>query len=438
MRGARRIAAVVAVAGAGVGVAEAHAGGLRVTETEALSPRLTDYTMRTPALAGPVHVRVLMPAAREPARRYPVLYLLNGCCEDWRSWTDKGGAESSTESFPLIIVMPEGGYDGNYTDWFNAGAFGPPRWETFHVRQLVPWVERTLPAVRARRGRAVAGLSMGGFGALSYAARHPGLFTAAASFSGVIDTNTAGASEAVDYESVQAGRAPWGPFGPRASQEVRWRAHNPWDLAENLRRLPLVLRTGNGLPGGEHGSGAADAIEELVHRENLSTHERLLALGIGHVWDDYGPGQHEWPYWADGLRRTLPWLMEQFARPRAVPEVVTHTAAEPRYRAWGWRVRVRRATLEFSTLRDASRAGFSLTGSGDAVVTTPPFYRRRCAYVVTANGVGTIRRAGRRGRLQIPVLLGPDNVDQQFTAGADTRSYAARVAIRARRCGGAR
>ena len=428
--------ALALVAPALPAVAAAAEPAPTVVEEQVLSERLTDYTLHTSALTEDVHVRILVPADFTPgaARRYPVLFLLNGCCEDWRSWTDKGAAEVSTLEYPLIVVMPEGGYDGNYTDWYNGGAFGPPRWEAFHIRQLLPWVKRTFPTLPGRRGRAVAGLSMGGFGALSYAARHPGLFTAAASFSGVIDTNTPGASEAVDYESVQAGRAPWGPFGPRASQEVRWRAHNPWDLAVNLRGLPIALHTGNGQPGGEYGSGLADPIEALVHEENLSMHARLLALSIRHTWDDYGAGQHEWPYWDQALRRTLPWLMRRFARPRKRPKVVEHTAVEPAYRAWGWRVAVRRFALEFSTLARASRRGFTLSGSGDAVVHTPRFYRPGCPYRITTEPTAVIRRARPRGRLRIPVLLGPDNPDQQFTSGAVTHTYTTRATVQRLPC----
>src|SRR5205085_3008695 len=73
---------------------------------------------------------------------------------------------------------------GWFSDWFNGGAFGPPMWETFHITQLIPWVDANLRTVAAAEGRAVAGLSQGGFGSLSYAARHPDLFTSAAAFSG--------------------------------------------------------------------------------------------------------------------------------------------------------------------------------------------------------------------------------------------------------------
>jgi S-formylglutathione hydrolase FrmB len=53
-------------------------------------------------------------------------------------------------------------------------------------RELVPWIDATYRTIAARRGRAIAGVSMGGYGALSYAARHPDTFAAAASFSGAL------------------------------------------------------------------------------------------------------------------------------------------------------------------------------------------------------------------------------------------------------------
>ena len=94
-----------------------------------------------------------------------------------------------TAGQPLIVVMPDGGRGGWYSNWHNGGRGGPPAWESYHIGQLIPLVDRRFRTVAARRGRAIAGLSMGGFGAFSYAARHPDLFTAAASFSGGLDLN---------------------------------------------------------------------------------------------------------------------------------------------------------------------------------------------------------------------------------------------------------
>ena len=97
---------------------------------------------------------------------------------------------------------------------------------------------------------------MGGFGTFTYASRHPDLFTAALSLSGAVDPTTRRDRPGViDAISAQRRRAARLAVGPAETQEVRWRAHNPHDLAENLRGLALWLRTGNGEPGGPFGGG---------------------------------------------------------------------------------------------------------------------------------------------------------------------------------------
>ena len=106
-------------------------------------------------------------------------------------------------------------------------------------------------------------------------------------------------------------------WGPRPTDEVRWRGHNPWDLAENLRPLQLALRTGNGESGPlRRGRKTQDPLEAFVYRHSVSLHERFDELGISHTWDDYGPGTHSWPYWARGLRQTLDEQMAAVRRRR--------------------------------------------------------------------------------------------------------------------------
>jgi S-formylglutathione hydrolase FrmB len=412
----RRIALLVLLAALAV---PATAGAqVEVTDRRQLTPRLAEYTLRTGALAAPTKVRVLLPDGYDPsaARRYPVLYLLHGCCDDWRSWTDKGAAERITAGQPLVVVMPDGGAAGFYSDWFNNGAFGPPRWERYHVGELIPWVERSFHVTAAREGRALAGLSMGGFGAMSYAARHPDMFVAAASFSGALDTNDL-SGQAVEAIALQEGAPPGSVWGPRATQEVRWRAHNPVDLAENLRPLKLTVRTGNGMPGGPYGGGP-DPLEIGVHRMSTSFHRRLQSLDIAHVWDDYGPGAHTWPYWQRALGQTLPGIMAAFRAPPPPPERVTHTAAEPRYSAYDWIVVFDRddEELEFSRLANARDRGFTLEGTGDARVTTPPVYRPGVVHRVRVEGAGTRRlRADRAGRLRVAVPLGEREASRTVT-----------------------
>ena len=443
---ARRALAVVALLCLSLAPSASAANPLKLVSRTRLADRLYELTFTTPALSKPTKVRLLLPAGYDAraSRRYPVLLLLHGATDDYTSWTRPGSGEARdiTRFLPLIVVMPDGGNGGWYADWYNGGDLGPPRWETYHLGQLLPWVESHYRAVGDRRGRAVAGLSMGGFGTMSYAARHPDMFSSAAAFSGAVDANVpSGVAEPiVNVTSSLDGGAPGSVLGPRADNEVRWRGHNPWDLASNLREVGVTLRTGDGRPGGPYDTGtASDFIEQTVHTENVSLHRRLGQLGIGHVFEDYGPGFHRWPYWNRSLRKTLPGVMARFKHPVRPHRALSYRSIEPGYSVWGWSVDVRRKALEFSSLRIAGRGGFSLSGSGSASVATPTVYRPGATYRVVArsdqSGVHRLDLRARRGRLRIPVRLGPSNVVQeQFRADGEptaaTRVFTTKVKIR--------
>jgi S-formylglutathione hydrolase FrmB len=383
--------------------------------------RVEDTTFSTPLLPRPTTVRVLLPESYDPsgATRYPVLYLLHGGAGGFRDWTaggpSGGDVRAATAGLDLIVVMPDGGRGGWYTDWFAPGLLGQPWWETWHIDHLIPWVDANYPTVADRSGRAIAGLSMGGFGAMSYAARHPDLFVAASSYSGAVNTNNPPflASHVIDLISGLDGGLPGSLFGLRELEEVRWRGHNPWDLAENLRPLDLAVRTGNGSPGGAYGGSSHDLLEIAVHPMGVDLHQQLASLGIAHVWDDYGPGAHSWPYWNRDLRLDLPRFMAAFARHDPPPASVTYTSIEAGYEVFDWRVRVQRPVVEFSTLRDAGAGGFTLTGSGAFVVVTPAGYEPGAGYLVSVGPRSGCRFADAEGRLTIDVGLGRGNLVKQ-------------------------
>ncbi len=421
------LALAFAPAAAQGATASTAGNGAKVVASTRIDSRLLELTIRTPALAADTRVRVLLPAgyAKAKQRRYPVLYLLHGASGNYTDWTIAGGAEPSTAGKPLIVVMPDGGRGGWYTNWYNGGKGGRPKWESYHIDELIPLVDRRFRTVAARRGRAIAGLSMGGFGAFSYAARHPDLFAYAASFSGGVDLNLKlgglpAGEVAVDATAVQDGGAKGSVFGDFETDNIRWRGHNPPDLAANLRGLGLALYTGNGQPGGPFGGSTSDLIELGAHEMSVRVDARLRKLGIAHVWDDYGPGAHTWPYWARDLRQALPSILQRFANPVAPPKRITYTSIERSYRAYGWRVALRRPTVQFSTLRRAGTRGFELTGSGRATVTTPARYRPRAAYRIriVRDGATAIRRieADRSGRLQIAVRLAKNVLQGRDTA----------------------
>src|SRR5436305_2721946 len=143
----------LALAGAAQAVAFRSGSGLHVGAVHALDARLYALTVSSSAIPGPANVRVLLPSgyAAHPQRRYPVLYLLHGTSGGAADWTTMGDAEKTTAGKPLIVVMPDIALDdgggGWCTNWYNGGAHGPPEWETFHISQLIPWVDHDLRTI---------------------------------------------------------------------------------------------------------------------------------------------------------------------------------------------------------------------------------------------------------------------------------------------------
>lgn len=225
------------------------------------------------------------------------------------SWTRYTDVAVLTEETDVLVVMPDGGKAGFYSDWWNYGAGGPPRWETFHLLELRQILERGYGAGDAR---AIAGESMGGLGALSYPGRHPGMFRAAASFSGVVHTRSSTTSSAV-YHAVVAsqGKDPIALWGDPALHAEIWAAHNPYDLAHNLLDIPLYVSRGNGEPGPLDPPGTLPDTREARGMEHTTAFvRRLQELGADLTADLYGPGTHTFPYFERALHRAFPLLME--------------------------------------------------------------------------------------------------------------------------------
>jgi S-formylglutathione hydrolase FrmB len=272
----------------------------RIVDVATVGDRTRDLTIDSPAV-GAQKVRLLLPRGfdADASRRWPVLYLLHGASDNYLSWTRSTDVEALTANTNLLVVMPEAGDHGYYSDWWNGGRGGRPMWETFHTIELRQLLERNWHAADKR---VVAGLSMGGMGAMTYAARHPGLFLAAASFSGVLDTPVGGVRDA----------AMWGD--PKAQAEI-WREHNPTDLAPKLRGLPLYVSYGDGRPGPLEPAVGVDDLERRIAGENEHFLARLREAGIEVTVDAYGAGTHSWPYWERALHRSLPLLLQALGEP---------------------------------------------------------------------------------------------------------------------------
>jgi diacylglycerol O-acyltransferase/trehalose O-mycolyltransferase len=292
----------------------------QVLATEFLSPRVRDLVIDSPALGRYAMVRLLLPRGfqAEPGRRWPVLWLLHGCCDTYESWTRSTDVEELPGLADVLVVMPEAGQVGFYSDWYQRGQGGPSRWESFHLTELRQLLERDW---RAGGRRVVAGLSMGGLGAMAYAARHPGMFAAAASYSGLLHTRYQGdpvpGPQLIQGLLRDFGEDPGALWGDRRRQGDVWAEHNPYDLASRLQGVRLFVSFGNGQPGPLDTpavSGEARQAEGDLYPQNLAFVERLRQLGIPVRSDAYGPGTHDWPYWQRELHRALPMLLDALHR----------------------------------------------------------------------------------------------------------------------------
>ncbi|MET9462579.1 alpha/beta hydrolase family protein [Streptomyces canus] len=284
-------------------------GGARVVAQEKVGPHQIDLTVASPALGRTAKVRLLTPDGwneRRKNQRWPVLYLLHGCCDTYDSWTRETDVENLAQLRNVLVVMPEGGPVGWYSDWWNHGNGGPPAWETFHLGELRPLLEH---GYGAGTRRVVAGLSMGGFGSLLYAARHPGMFRAVASFSGVVHPLYGDFPSGLMDGLKEFGEDPLALWGDPVAQRAIWEAHDPYYLVNGLRSIPVFLSSGDGTAGPFDPPGTYDDLEALLNQMNHALADRLKVTG-GHLTTDfYGPGTHDWPYWERELHRSLPLLL---------------------------------------------------------------------------------------------------------------------------------
>jgi len=167
----------------------------------------------------PTKYNIVLPRGYESSdRRYPVLYLLHGLSQNYRAWS-RQGVGFYAPLFDMIIVMPDAG-NSWYVNWAKSDGGQKNDWEDHIVRDLIGHVDATYRTIATREGRAINGLSMGSYGALTLGLRHPDLFVSIGSHSGALEYASS------NMERLRSG-AP-----PRArqrspEQEARRRQPNP-------------------------------------------------------------------------------------------------------------------------------------------------------------------------------------------------------------------
>ncbi|WP_425247327.1 alpha/beta hydrolase [Streptomyces sp. NEAU-NA10] len=285
------------------------AGAATARAATRLGPRTLDVSVSSAALGRTAPVRLILPSGfdTQPGRTYPVLYLLHGAHDDYTSWTRETDVEAITEGRDLIVAMPDAGPTGIPTAWRSG-----PDYETFQLTEVPALLARQY---RASGVRAVAGVSTGGYGAMAHAARHPGVFAAAASYSGILDTTAPGVPPIVDAIVARENLLPSALWGNPVLNLLTWREHNPRARAAGLRGTALYVSSGSGVAGGS-GDWLPEALESALWPSAHGFTDTLALLRIPVTTHYYAGGGHSWAYWKREFTASWPML----ARALGVPE----------------------------------------------------------------------------------------------------------------------
>ena len=256
------------------------------------APRLLEESVASAALGRTMNYRVLLPESYEGSlKRYPVLYLLHGLGGDYKDWTSRSNLAEHSRTLPLIIVMPDG-----ENQWYTNAADGSARFEDYILTDLQTDVVKKFRTVNSRYGRSIAGLSMGGFGALKLALKRPAAFAVAGSFSGALNVTRAGELEA-RIGQTEADRMQK-IFGP-AGSETR-KTNDVFALADALKPA--------GAPYLYLDCGIADGLI-IANREAVAA---LHKSGAAYEYHEVA-GAHTWDYWDRRIQEFLPTLMKKLA-----------------------------------------------------------------------------------------------------------------------------
>lgn len=259
---------------------------LLVCSPELLAQQVEYKSFTSKVLGRDLRYGVYLPPsyAASPAKKYPVLYFLHGLFEDETRWSNRGGTDQIMNRMiadgkigEFIVAIPFGG-----TSFYTNTRDGSEKWEDAIVTEFIPMIESTYRVNASRATRGISGTSMGGYGALKIAMKHPDLFGSASAHSAVLLEDLSAAK--VSVGRLQRFQALFNKIYGINQDLTYWEANNPVTLAKDTRKF-------NGLKlyfdcGTEDDYGfdlGAKQLDAMLTKAGYS-HEAHLYPG-GHGWD---------------------------------------------------------------------------------------------------------------------------------------------------------
>jgi len=265
-----------------------------IQPTHAVQPTaggiLREETLSSAALGRDMKYRVLLPNGYDTSpKRYPVLYLLHGLGGNYTDWTMRTNLAEYSRSVALIIVMPDG-----ENSWYTNTQDGSSKFEDYITTDLPADVVKKYRTINSRYGRAIAGLSMGGYGALKLALKRPAQFAVVGAFSGAFsitqDLETKlGATDAAQVKTI---------FGAADSQARK----------DNDVFMVAAATKPAGAPYVYVDCGTSDGLLQT----NRDVAEAIQKSGLAYEYHEVS-GAHTWDYWDRRIRVFLPILMSKLA-----------------------------------------------------------------------------------------------------------------------------
>jgi putative tributyrin esterase len=262
---------------------------LLTSATAARAARVDTLAIPSAAMHKTYRAAVVLPAsyAKNKKANYPVLYLLHGAYGHFSDWlkspADKQLLHRLADQYNLIIVNPEG---ETFSFYLNSPVSPDSQFETYLTQEVISKIDQTYRTVADRKGRVIAGLSMGGHGALYLSARHPDLYCAAGSMSGALDLTSL--NRKLSPADVAQRAKLWAPIlGSETDNPERFAANSVISLLPQMQRngLPLIIDC-----------GVDDGLIDI----NRELHRRLVYAHTPHDYTER-PGAHTWEYWQTAL-----------------------------------------------------------------------------------------------------------------------------------------